>query len=118
MLFFGVLVALFAGIASAAEQGNGPAAVYIARSSVGSFLGSAGNYFSVFWGNSTLRVIVPVLVVLVALFIYLRTRETRANNMKKARRYHKKGAEQHEKGREDRANEYFEMSRFYREKGA
>ncbi len=62
--------------------------------------------------------IIIVLVILIIIFIVWNRnfRNTRANNMKKARAHHLKGEEAHERGDDEEAREHYEKAREYRER--
>lgn len=98
------------------SEDNISATIYIVKRERTYFWDNIKNYFFVFWNNQTLRIVVPVMIVLIIVLIYFRTRETPENNIKKARRYHKLAEKHHERGNEEKSKKYFEMSRYYREK--
>lgn len=62
--------------------------------------------------------IVIVLVILFILFLIWNNnfRNTRVNNLKKARAHHLKGEEAHRNGDEEKAREHYEKAREYRER--
>jgi hypothetical protein len=62
--------------------------------------------------------ILIVLAILIIIFLVwnYNFRNTRANNMKKARAHHLKGEEAHKNGDEETAREHYEKAREYRER--
>ncbi len=69
------------------------------------------------YSNRIVRIAVPALVIAAALAVYLINRDTRANNLRKARKYHRLGEKCHNAGDEENAKRYYELSQMLREKG-
>jgi len=65
----------------------------------------------------SLKLAILAGLVFIAILIYLRTRDTSSNNMRRARDFHKKAIELHEKGDDGRAAEHYQKANEYREKG-
>ena len=66
--------------------------------------------------NSSVKVAVLAAAIFVALLFYLRQRDIRSNNVRKAREYHQKGVKLHEKGKEDAATVQYQKANEFREK--
>jgi hypothetical protein len=65
-----------------------------------------------------LKIIIVLAILLVIFLIWnYNFRDTRVNNMKKARIHHLRGEEAHRRGDEEKAREHYEKARGYREKG-
>jgi hypothetical protein len=56
-----------------------------------------------------------VIVLLIILWNYF-LRDSKANNIRRARNHHRMGEEAHRRGEEDAANDHYELSKYYREK--
>jgi hypothetical protein len=83
------------------------------------YLSAASNAGKWLIGLSLGMKILIVLAILLIIFLIwnYNFRNTRANNMKKARKHHLKGEEAHLRGDEEKAREHYEKAREYREKG-
>jgi hypothetical protein len=79
---------------------------------------AASNAWHWLLGLSLAVKIIAALAILLIIFLVwnYNFRNTRANNMKKARLHHLKGEEAHLKGDEEKAQEYYEKAREYRER--
>ncbi len=62
------------------------------------------------------RAAIVIGLVAAAIFIFLRTRNTPSNNLRRAQSLHARATALHEKGQEDEARILFEKSNYYREK--
>lgn len=64
-----------------------------------------------------LKIVIALVFLIFLLIIWnYNFRNTRANNLKKARRYHLKGEKAHRQGDDEMAKEHYERAREYREK--
>jgi hypothetical protein len=83
------------------------------------YLSTASNAGRRLLGLSLSMKILIVLAILIIIFLIwnYNFRNTRANNMKKARKHHLNGEEAHQRGDEEKAREHYEKAREYREKG-
>jgi len=83
------------------------------------YVSVASNAWRWLLGLSLAVKIVIVLAILLVIFLIwnYNFRNTRANNMKKARSHHLKAEEAHLRGDEEKAREHYEKAREYREKG-
>ena len=68
--------------------------------------------------NLTFPVKIAILIFLVILgvAVYLRTRDTGFNNMRRARQLHEKAVKKHEKGNTEGAAKHYQRASEYREK--
>jgi hypothetical protein len=82
------------------------------------YMSAAMNAWHWLLGLSLAIKIIIVLAILIIIFLVwnYNFRNTRANNMKKARKHHLKGEEAHRKGDEEKAREHYEKAREYRER--
>jgi len=62
------------------------------------------------------KVGVVAAVAIVIGIVYSRTRDTPANNLRKARALHKKATEMHQSGDEQQAAEHYQKAEYHREK--
>ena len=90
-------------------------AVYALSRDYGS---AARNGYYMFKGWSVTAKIFLVLAILIILFLLWNyfIRDTRANNLRRARAHHEKGEKAHQEGDEEKAQKQYEKARKYREK--
>ena len=60
--------------------------------------------------------VIAGVFVLVLIFLFIRLRDTSANNLRKAKSFHDEAASLHEEGNEEEARKLFEKSNYHREK--
>jgi hypothetical protein len=75
-----------------------------------------GSAVKLAYRNRVVRIAVPAAVIIALLTVYLFNRDSPANNLRKARKYHKLGERHHNKGQEDKAKRYYELAQIFREK--
>lgn len=66
--------------------------------------------------STSAKTAILAALIFLAVILYLRTRSTASNNMRKARDLHKKAVELHERGNDEEAVQYYKKSSEYREK--
>ena len=69
----------------------------------------------IMFGGFGIIVIVIILVIVLAIIV-VRSRDTPENNLRRARNYHHKAENLHEKGREERAKHYYALAEKYRKR--
>ena len=113
-----LFVALYGAIATIATKTQ-PA--YAQESAAGTYTGYVRQAFSemlvsVREMSVSARLSIIAGAAIIAALIYLRTRDTKANNLRKAREMHNKALEQHQKGEYEKSAQYYQKAQQYRAK--
>ena len=67
--------------------------------------------------NNSVKLAILAGLVFIAIIIYLRTKDTMSNNMRRARGLHKRALELHEQGKDEESAKLYQKANTYREKG-
>ncbi|MFH1399651.1 MAG: hypothetical protein ABIG95_06080, partial [Candidatus Woesearchaeota archaeon] len=82
------------------------------------YIAAGANTFNKVMALAVWQKILIILALAIVLFILWNRyfRDTRANNMRKARRHHALGEKYHKKGNIEKAEHHYELAQQYREK--